>query len=108
MKLVYEEVVVFLRNNPIDKLPTLLSQLSIRYSRIAIERRIEEIHSIYQVIILDSDNLSGVKRALVDIHFKNNNDERIFTELMTNLNEVKPIEWSEPQISDNQLRNFHI
>ncbi len=93
LKLVYEEVINFLKNNSIDKLPTLLSQLSIRYSRIAIEKRIEEIHPISKIITLDSDNLSSVRRALVDIQFKDNNDEGIFTELMTNLNEVKPIEF---------------
>lgn len=91
LKFVYDEIIEFLKNNPIDKLPLLFSQLSIKYSRTTIQEKIEETHSISDVVGLESDNLSGVKTGLVDIHFKDNNDEHIFTDLMTNLFKIKPI-----------------
>lgn len=93
LKLVYEEIIIFLKNNSVDKLPALLSQLSIRYSRSSIEKRIGEIHYISEIITLKSDNLSGVKKGLVDVHFKDNMDDQIFKELMTNLFGVKPIDF---------------
>ncbi len=34
-----------------------------------------------------------MKRSLADIHFKDTNDGRIFQELMTNLEDIKPIEF---------------
>lgn len=91
LNLVYEEIIGFLKNNSIDKLPLLFSQLSIKYSRNAIDKEIKEIHSFYDIINLESENLSGVKKGLVDVHFKDNMDDQIFKELMTNLFEVKPI-----------------
>lgn len=91
LNLVYDEIIEFLKNNPIDKLPFLFSHLSIKYSRTAIEEKIGEIHSISEIIVLDSDNISGVKKGLIDVRFKNNTDEHIFTELMTNLFKMKPI-----------------
>src|SRR5574341_1195653 len=92
LKLVYDEINDFLKNNSIDKLPFLFSQLSIKYSRSAIQVKIDEIHYISDIIVLDSDNISGVKKGLVDVDFKDNiNDEHIFTELMTNLFKIKPI-----------------
>lgn len=93
LKLVYQEIIDFLEKNPISKLPAHLSEFSIKYSRSAIQEMIEEIHSISGFISLDADNHNGVKKALSGIHFRNNNDEEIFTELMTNLNLVKPIEF---------------
>lgn len=93
LRLVYQEIFLFLEKNPINKLPTFLSEFSIRYSRSAIQKRLEEIHPNCKVIILKLDNLSGVKKALVNIDFKDNNDEQIFKELMTNIFEVKPIEF---------------
>lgn len=91
LNLVYEEIIEFLKNTSIDKLPLLLSQLCIKYSRSAIDKRIKEIHSTYSIISLDTHNLRGVKKGLIDIHFKDNMDDQIFKELMTNLFELKPI-----------------
>ncbi len=55
--------------------------------------KIDEIHQNFEIIKLKSENLSGIKKSLAEIHFKDSYDERIFLELMTNLYEVKPIEF---------------
>lgn len=69
-----------------------MSQLSINFSG-SIIRKIDEIHPDFEILFLNLDNLSKVKKSLADIHFKDTNDERIFQELMTNLEEIKPLEF---------------
>jgi len=48
-------------------------------------KKIDEIHPDFDIIYLDLNHLSNVKKSLADIHFKDTNDERIFQELMTNI-----------------------
>ena len=93
LKLVYDEIIEFLsKNNSIDKLPLLFSQLSVKYSKSSIEKKIQEMHPNSEIVILEKDNITGVKKGLVNVNFKDNNDEQIFQELMTNIFELKPIE----------------
>jgi hypothetical protein len=93
LNLVHEEIIIFLKDNNIEKLPLFLSQFSIRYSRSAIPTKITEMHSISKIIALNKDSLSDVKKSLVEIDFKDTNDLLIFQEIMTNLNDIKPIEF---------------
>jgi replicative DNA helicase len=51
------------------------------------------MHSISKIIALNKDSLSDVKKSLVEIDFKDTNDLLIFQEIMTNLNDIKPIEF---------------
>ncbi len=92
VNLIYEEIEIFLKDNPTERLPDFLSQLSLRYSK-SIQRKLEEIHPISYKISLKRKNLSAVKEALTEIEFEDTNDLRIFQELMTNLNEIKPAEF---------------
>ena len=43
--------------------------------------------------MLNHDNLEDVKKSIVGVYFKDNNDERIFQELMTNLAKINPLEF---------------
>ena len=92
LNLVFHEISLFLKDNDMEGLPTFLSELSLNLSR-SILLKIDEIHQNFEIIKLKSENLSGVKKSLAEIHFKDSYDERIFLELMTNLYEVKPIEF---------------
>ncbi len=92
LDLVFHEISLFLKENDIESLPSFLSQLSINFSG-SIIRKIDEIHPDFEILFLNLDNLSKVKKSLADIHFKDTNDERIFQELMTNLEEIKPLEF---------------
>jgi len=92
LNLVFHEISLFLKDNDIEDLPSFLSELSINLSG-SILLKIGEIHPNFDIIVLNSENLSNVKRLLAEIHFKDSYDERIFLELMTNLNEIKPIEF---------------
>jgi len=92
LNLVFHEISLFLKYNDMEGLPTFLSELSLNLSR-SILLKIDEIHQNFEIIKLKSENLSGVKKSLAEIHFKDSYDERIFLELMTNLYEVKPIEF---------------
>ena len=56
--------------------------------------RIHEMSvALIEIKTLNSKNLADVKKSLAEIHFKDSYDERIFLELMTNLSEIKPIEF---------------
>ena len=92
LDLVFHEISIFLKEHDIESLPSFLSQLSINLSG-SIIKKIDEIHPDFEIIDLDLNHLSNVKKSLADIHFKDTNDERIFQELMTNLDEIKPIEF---------------
>ncbi len=92
LNLVFHEISLFLKDNDMEGLPTFLSELSLNLSR-SILLKIDEIHQNFEIIKLKSENLSGIKKSLAEIHFKDSYDERIFLELMTNLYEVKPIEF---------------
>lgn len=93
LNLVYDEISTFLRKEQdTKKIPSFLSKLSLEYSNLVITK-LENIHSVDELINLNLGNLSSVKRLTKDIYFKNNNDERIFQELMTNLSEILPIEF---------------
>jgi hypothetical protein len=89
---IYDEIQVFLKDNKIDKLPSFLSTVSIKYSKY-LPQKINQIHSNSEVLILDKKQLDIVKKATIEIHFKDTNDERIFQELMTNLCLIKPIDF---------------
>lgn len=92
LNLVFHELSLFLKDNDMEGLPTFLSELSLNLSR-SILLKIGEIHQNFEIITLKSENLSGIKKSLAEIHFKDSYDERIFLELMTNLYEIKPIEF---------------
>ncbi|CAG0995518.1 MAG: hypothetical protein MPEBLZ_02332 [Candidatus Methanoperedens nitroreducens] len=92
LNLVFHEISLFLKDNEMEGLPTFLSELSLNLSR-SILMKISEIHRNFEVITLKSENLSDVKKSLAEIHFKDSYDERIFLELITNLYEIKPIEF---------------
>lgn len=92
LDLVFHEISLFLKENDIENIPSFLSQLSITFSG-SIILKIDDIHPDFEIIFLNFDNLSKVKKSLVDVHFKDTNDERIFQELMTNLDEIKPLEF---------------
>ncbi len=92
VNLIYEEIEVFLKDNPTERLPDFLSQLPLRYSK-SIQIKLYEIHPIFYKIILNRKNLSAVKKALTEVDFKDTNDERIFQELMTNVRGLTPIEF---------------
>ncbi|MDD5617386.1 MAG: hypothetical protein PHH85_14440 [Candidatus Methanoperedens sp.] len=53
-------------------------------------------------------NLADVKKSLAEIHFKDSYDERVFLELMTNLSEIKPIEFflDDREFDKNCKRGF--
>ncbi len=93
LSLVFDEIFTFIqKERDVEKIPSFLSQLALKYSNGAIPK-LESIHSVEKAINLNLKNLSNVKQLIKDIYFKNANDERIFQELMTNLNEVQPIEF---------------
>ncbi|NJD53002.1 MAG: hypothetical protein FIB07_09070 [Candidatus Methanoperedens sp.] len=92
LDLVFHEILLFLKEHNAEDLPSFLSQLSINLSA-SIVFKIKEIHPDFKIISLDLDHLSEIKKSLADIHFKDTNDERIFQELMTNLADIKPIEF---------------
>ncbi len=92
LDLVFHEVSLFLKEHDIENLPLFLSQLSINLSA-SIVPKIDELNPDFEIISLNLDHLGKVKKSLSEIHFKDTNDERIFQELMTNLNNVKPIEF---------------
>lgn len=92
LNLVYHEISIFLKDNEIDDLPDFLSELSLNLSN-SIILKIEETHPDFEILFLNHDGLNIVKRSLADIHFKDTNDGRIFQELMTNLEDIKPIEF---------------
>jgi len=83
---------LFLKEHEAEDLPSFLSQLSINLSA-SIVLKIEELHPDFEIISLDLGHLSDIKKSLAEIHFKDTNDERIFQELMTNLDDIKPIEF---------------
>ena len=92
LDLVYNEIIVFLENNDSLKLPSFLSQLAIRYAQ-TLYIKIEKMHPNGNVIHLNHDNLEIIKKATSETYFKDPNDERIFYELMTNLPDIKPVEF---------------
>ena len=92
LDLVFHEIMLFLKEHNAEDLPSFLSQLSINLSA-AIVFKIEELHPDFEIISLDLDHLGDIKKSLAEIHFKDTNDERIFQELMTNLKDIKPIEF---------------
>lgn len=92
LNLVYHEISIFLKDNEIDDLPDFLSELSLNLSN-SIIFKIEETHPNFEILFLNHDRLNNVKRSLTEIHFKDTNDGRIFQELMTNLEDIKPIEF---------------
>lgn len=92
LNLVYHEISIFLKDNEIDDLPDFLSKLSLNLSN-SIIFKIEETHPDFEILLLNHDRLNNVKRSLAEIHFKDTNDGRIFQELMTNLEDIKPIEF---------------
>lgn len=92
LDLVFHEISLFLKEQDIEDLPSFLSQLSINFSG-SIILKIDDIHPDFEIIFLNLDNLGKVKKSLADIHFKDTNDERLFQELMTNLDEIKPLEF---------------
>ena len=92
LNLVYHEISIFLKDNEIDDLPDFLSELSLNLSN-SIIFKIEETHPNFEILFLIHDRLNNVKRSLAEIHFKDTNDGRIFQELMTNLEDIKPIEF---------------
>jgi len=92
LNLVYHEISIFLKDNEIDDLPDFLSELSLNLSN-SIIFKIEETHQDFEILFLNHDRLNNVKKSLAEIHFKDTNDGRIFQELMTNLEDIKPIEF---------------
>ncbi len=92
LDLVFHEIMLFLKEHNAEDIPSFLSQLSINLSA-AIVLKIEELHPDFEIISLDFDHLGDIKKSLAEIHFKDTNDERIFQELMTNLKDIKPIEF---------------
>jgi len=91
LNLVHAEISSFLqKGNDVEKIPFFLTRLSLEYSNRAISK-LESIHSLENAINMNFNNLVNVKQLTNDIYFKNTNDERIFQELMTNLDEVSPI-----------------
>jgi len=92
LNLVYFEILTFLQTDfDIDKIPSFLSQLSLKYSNFILPK-LENTHSIEAIISLNFKTLSDVKQSTKEIYFKDTYDERIFQELMTNLSDVIPIE----------------
>ena len=92
LDLVFHKTSLFLRENEIDGLPTFLSELSINLSG-SIFLKIEELYPDCEIIFLNLDRLKDVKKSLTEVYFKDTNDDRIFQELMTNLEDIKPIEF---------------
>ena len=92
LDLVFREISLFLRDHEIEDLPSFLSELSLNLSG-SIISKIDGIHPHIEKISLNQDCLGDVKRSLSDIYFKDTTDERIFQELMTNLDEIKPLEF---------------
>lgn len=92
LNLVYHEVLTYLqKDNDTEKIPSFLSQLALQYSNLTLPK-LDNIHSIGDFIGLNLKTLSNVKQSTKDIYFKDTYDERIFQELLTNLNEIQPIE----------------
>ncbi len=89
---VYKEISDFLMTHDKENLASYLSELSIRLSR-SIELILKRIRPDYQEIYLNLASLEDVKKAAAGVYFRNSSDERIFYELMTNLNEILPIEF---------------
>ncbi len=92
LDLVHTQILLFLDDHPIEKLPSFLSQLSMRYSKPSIQKKIEEIHSVFKIISLNQKALPDIRKSLAGIYFQDSNDERIFMEIISNLNEINPIE----------------
>lgn len=93
LNLVYHEVLTFLqKDHDIEKIPSFLSQLALQYSNLTLPK-LDNIHSIGDLIGLNLKTLGNVKQSTKDIYFKDTYDERIFQELLTNLNEIQPIEF---------------
>lgn len=101
LDLVHNQILLFLDDHPIDKLPSFLSELSMRYTKPSIQKKIEEIHSIFKILSLNQKALHDIKKSLAGIYFKDTNDERIFLEIISNLNEINPIELYS---NDNEFR----
>lgn len=102
LKLVYSEILTFLQTDyDIEKIPSFLSQLSLQYSNFTLPK-LENMHSIEDIISLNFKTLSDVKQSTKEIYFKDTYDERIFQELMTNLTDVIPIEFLS---DDNEFIN---
>jgi PIN domain nuclease of toxin-antitoxin system len=101
LDLVHNQILLFLDDHPIDKLPSFLSELSMRYTKPSIQKKIEEIHSIFKILSLNQKALHDIKKSLAEIYFKDTNDERIFLEIISNLNEINPIELYS---NDNEFR----
>lgn len=89
LKLVYAEILDFLKENNSEKLPSFLSKLALEFSNSLIYK-IEQIHD-FEVIMLNRKNLEDVKKSTVGVYFKDNNDEKIFQEFMTNLVKKNPL-----------------
>ncbi len=92
LDLLYSEIITFLKDNNSEKLPSFLSQLSIEFAQSLFDK-IEQIHSINEIIVLNHDNLEDVKKSTTGVYFKDNNDERIFQELMTNIAKINSLEF---------------
>lgn len=92
LDMVHSKIMNFLDDNPIEKFPSFLSELSMKYSRLSIQREIEEIHPISKIISLNKTTYGDTRKSIAEVKFKDPNDESIFLEIITNLNEIKPIE----------------
>ncbi|WP_292463442.1 hypothetical protein [Methanolobus sp.] len=91
LDLVYDEVNDFLKDNDSFKLPSFLSELSVKHSQ-SLYKRIDEIYpNSGSLVVLNHKHLKAVKEVTLDTYFKDMNDERIFHELMTNLPDIAPI-----------------
>jgi hypothetical protein len=91
LDLVYNEILVFLKDNDSYGLPSFLSQLAVKYSQ-SLYRKLDQINANEsRIILLDQANLKPIKTATTGTYFKDPNDERIFYELMTNLPDIVPI-----------------
>ncbi|WP_370575515.1 hypothetical protein [Methanomethylovorans sp.] len=92
---------IFLNDNDVEMLPSFLSELGIRYSK-QLYKKIEEFHpGNIRIIAIEHEHLKSIKERTTGTHFKDNNDERIYFELMTNLSDLVPIVF---YTSDNEFR----
>lgn len=92
INLLSSEIADYLDKNKCEYLPQFLSELSMKYSGNLVHK-IKEKHYIYQTIKKQNDKLSNIKMLTNTINFNDSNDERIFYDLMTNLNGIVPIEF---------------
>lgn len=92
--LMYSEIQSFLKKNPVKKLPNFLSGYAI-YLTSSIDKEIKKITGIdFQIVGPRNDignRLDETTRKLVDVRFKDKSDERIFYEIVFNLDIISPV-----------------